>query len=243
MSEILKLKSEQCPEFRHAIMEDDRILSAAICDPFWGTCLSVKDRLNARPDFWPGKNMIGALQMELRNILKGDKTNEPGMIITNNKDIAIDSPQQRDNDEENATVKTKMQGSSQAKLNILRFRKSISDWKAKKDSVKMNERPSRGINRGQGSTMHSESLDSPACNEDKANDIENTVADTPRREQMNILEFMRERKNTGTPPKEDGKQPKLPNLRDSAETEPEGTSDCTTTANNEQCAASNTSVS
>ena len=100
-----------------------------------------------------------------------------------------------------------------------------------------------GINRGQGGRIRSESLDCRARNKHKATDIENLVTDTPRREQMNILEFMRKRKNTGTPPKEDGKQPKLPNLRDSAETEPEGTSDCTTTANNEQCAASNTSVS
>ena len=43
MSELLRLKSEQCPEFRQALLEDDRVLAAAIRDPFWGTCLSVKD--------------------------------------------------------------------------------------------------------------------------------------------------------------------------------------------------------
>ena len=42
--------------------------------------------------------------------------------------------------------------------------------------------------------VRSESLDCRARNKDKANDIENTAAYTPRREQMNILEFMRKRK-------------------------------------------------
>ena len=70
MSELLRLKSDQCPEFRQALLEDDQVLAAAIRDPFWGTCLSVKDTVNSKLDFWPGKNMIGALQIELRNTLK-----------------------------------------------------------------------------------------------------------------------------------------------------------------------------
>ena len=40
---------KQCPEFRQAITEDDRILAAAIRDPFWGTCLSM-DTMSAKPD-------------------------------------------------------------------------------------------------------------------------------------------------------------------------------------------------
>ena len=183
--------------------------------------------------------MIGALQMELRNILEGDETNEPEARITHNTDIAIDTPQHRDNDEENATVQTEIQGSSQFKLGTKVSENPSQTGKTKKDAAKMNERPSRDINRGQGSRIRSESLDCRARNKDKANDIENTAADTPLREQSSCVSG----KNTSTPPKEDGKQPKPPNLRDSAETEPEGTSQCTTKANNEQCAASNTGVS
>ena len=109
MSELFKLKSEQCPEFTQAIMEDYRILAAAIRDPFWGTCLSVKDTMNAKPDIWPGKNMMEALRMELCKILKGDETNEPGARISHNTDIAIDTPQHCDNDKDDATVQTEIQ--------------------------------------------------------------------------------------------------------------------------------------
>ena len=55
MSELLRLKSEQCPEFRQALLEDDRVLAAAIRDPFWGTCLSVKDTVNSKPISGPTK--------------------------------------------------------------------------------------------------------------------------------------------------------------------------------------------
>ena len=131
--------------------------------------------------------MIGALQMELRNILEGDETNEPGARITHNTDIAIDTPQHRDNDEENATVQTEIQGSSQFELGTKVSENQSQIGKTKKDAAKKNERPSRDINRGQGSRIRSESLDCRARNKDKANDIENTAADTPLREQSSCV--------------------------------------------------------
>ena len=161
---------------------------------------------------------------ELRETKQTNKQTNKSRIIQTLS--SIDTPQHRDNDEANATVQTEIQGSSQSKLGTKVSESPSQTGKTKKDAAKMNERPSRGINRGHGSRIRSESLDCRAHNKEKANDIENTAAYTPRREQMNILEFLRKRKNTSTPPKENGKQPKLPNLRDSTETEPEGTGDC-----------------
>ena len=72
--------------------------------------------------------------------------------------------------------------------------------------------------------MRSESLNFRARCKEQSNKSQNAGTDTPWREQMNIIEFMRKRKPTGTPPKEDGKQPKQPNMRDSQDSTHDGSS-------------------
>ena len=229
MSELLRLKSEQCPEFRQALLEDNRVLAAAIRDPFWGTCLSVKDTVNSKPDFWPGKNMIGALQMELRNTLKSESRNEPGTAVIKNKDTDT-SIQQTSDGSETPTKDTKENPQSLTK-----------DEKETGDRDR-NSRPGRGSTRGLGSRVRSESLNFRARSKEQSNKSQNAETVTPRREQMNIREFMRKRKPTGTPPKEDGKQPKQPNMRDNQDSTHDG-SGSTSTPNDGQNAASNSAVS
>ena len=90
--------------------------------------------------------------------------------------------------------------------------------------------------------MRSESLNFRARSKEQSNKSQNTGTVTPRREQMNIREFMRKRKPTGTPPNEDGKQPKQPNMRDSQDSTHDG-SGSTSTPNDGQNAASNSAVS
>ena len=58
---------------------------------------------------------------------------------------------------------------------------------------------------GLGNRVRSESLNYRARSKEQSNKSQNAGTDTPRREQLNIIEFMSKRKPTGTPPKEDGK--------------------------------------
>ena len=88
------------------LIRDCIILFNQLVHTVWGTCLSVKETVNSKPDFWPSKNMIGALQIELRNRLKGESRNEPGTAVIENKDTDT-SIQQTSDGSETPTKDTK----------------------------------------------------------------------------------------------------------------------------------------
>ena len=87
MKELLKLKAEQCPVYKTALMENKKILAAAIRDPFWGTALAHKQTESTNPHYWPGKNMLGALQMELREQLQRIPSTEEPQNSQSDRDI------------------------------------------------------------------------------------------------------------------------------------------------------------
>ena len=129
---------------------------------------------------------------------------------------------------------------------------NTKDTKENPQSLKMDEketgdrdrngRPSWGSTRGLGRRVRSESLNHRARSKEQSNKSQNVGTDTPRREQMNIIEFLCKRKPTGTPLKKDGKQPKQPNMRDRRDSTHDG-SGSTSTTNDGQNAASNSAVS
>lgn len=71
MMDILTAKYQQCPEFQEALKASgDRIILQATRDKFWGTGLSPEISKHTTPEFWPGKNMLGAMLAELREMFR-----------------------------------------------------------------------------------------------------------------------------------------------------------------------------
>ena len=96
MKELLQLKAEQCSEYKTALIENKKILAAAIRDPFWGTALPHKQTESTKPDYWPGKNMLGALQMELREQLQKIPSTEDPQNSQSDRDITAPSEEKSD---------------------------------------------------------------------------------------------------------------------------------------------------
>jgi len=66
MKGILEEKVEQCVEFKNCLEEyKTQILAAATPSRIWGSGLSPFVTENTAPQFWPGRNMLGAYMMEL----------------------------------------------------------------------------------------------------------------------------------------------------------------------------------
>jgi ribA/ribD-fused uncharacterized protein len=70
MREILTAKVEQCDEFRQCLLEnEDKVLVDATSSKLWGSGMSPYITQQCSPDFWPGRNLLGAVLMELANKL------------------------------------------------------------------------------------------------------------------------------------------------------------------------------
>ena len=70
MKELLAAKAEQCEEFCNCLVENHgKILAEATPSKIWGTGLSVFATQHCSPDYWPGKNLLGAMLMDLTDIL------------------------------------------------------------------------------------------------------------------------------------------------------------------------------
>ena len=116
MTEILKVKSSQCKEFHQALLEsEDNILAEAAPDEFWGTGLSVFLTENTQPKYWPGNNMLGIIQMELRQDLKSQQTRVPTPnhpthvedMLSHDHDKSSDSQMNQQEDTRNINTETK----------------------------------------------------------------------------------------------------------------------------------------
>jgi len=70
MEEILECKAQQCDRFRDCLLENaDMVLAQASRDKLWGTGLSAYVTEHTAPDFWPGKNILGAMLRDLTSQL------------------------------------------------------------------------------------------------------------------------------------------------------------------------------
>ena len=65
MLETYCLKFTSCPHACESLLETRITLAEATRDPFWGTGLTVQQTHECLPDFWPGKNMMGEVLMEI----------------------------------------------------------------------------------------------------------------------------------------------------------------------------------
>ena len=66
MNNLLEAKAEQCPEFRQCLIENaTKILAEANPCKFWATGMSTYLTEHTDPDFWPGRNQLGTLLMNL----------------------------------------------------------------------------------------------------------------------------------------------------------------------------------
>ena len=74
--DLIKAKSEQCKQFRDALIESkDKILAEATPSKYWATGLSPYITQNFSPSYWPGQNLLGVLLMDLRrDLLEQDAT-------------------------------------------------------------------------------------------------------------------------------------------------------------------------
>ena len=66
MSKLLKMKTEQCEAFRNTLLEQQgTILAEATPSKIWASGLSPYVTSHTNPEYWPGKNMLGAMLMDL----------------------------------------------------------------------------------------------------------------------------------------------------------------------------------
>ena len=71
MKNVLISKIASSTKFRDNILESgDSILVEALADPWWGCGLPYHIAITTHPDFYPGKNKLGQLLMELRTEMR-----------------------------------------------------------------------------------------------------------------------------------------------------------------------------
>ena len=77
MKYLIHQKFEQCEQFRAWLLESKgKILAEATGSRLWGTGMSPFLSQNTAPDYWPGKNLLGAMLTELTQELTDDLMNE-----------------------------------------------------------------------------------------------------------------------------------------------------------------------
>ena len=77
MKYLIRQKFEQCEEFRALLSENKgKTLAEATGSRLWGTGMSPFLSQNTAPDYWPGKNLLGAILTELANELPDEPMDE-----------------------------------------------------------------------------------------------------------------------------------------------------------------------
>ena len=79
MQQILQAKLQQCEAFRHCLLENrDKVLAEATPSKLWGSGLSPYATEHTAPDYWPGRNLLGAMLRDLVSQLSSARhTEEP----------------------------------------------------------------------------------------------------------------------------------------------------------------------
>ncbi len=65
MLEFNCLKYSCCTHAREKLLDSKLVLVEATGDPYWGSGLNVVQTLECLSDYWPGKNMLGEILMEV----------------------------------------------------------------------------------------------------------------------------------------------------------------------------------
>ncbi len=113
MKYLLTQKLKNCEPFRNCLIENKRnTLAEATYSKLWGTGMSPYMSENTAPNYWPGKNMLGAMLTELANELPDvmDATFEVQETSSNSQSIIdnrIDEVTQSEPEEKNLEEKEK----------------------------------------------------------------------------------------------------------------------------------------
>jgi ribA/ribD-fused uncharacterized protein len=70
MNELIKAKIKCCEEFKNALIESgDKVLAEATSNIYWASGLSPELTACTKPEFFPGKNVLGKILSEARQSL------------------------------------------------------------------------------------------------------------------------------------------------------------------------------
>lgn len=83
MKDLLVAKAHQCQEFRICLVENcGKVFVEATPSKLWGSGLSPYVTEHASPEFWPGRNMLGALLHEVANECSKDLSSVQVAAVT-----------------------------------------------------------------------------------------------------------------------------------------------------------------
>ena len=103
MREILQVKADQCEQCRQCLLENcDTVLAEATPSKIWSSDLSPWATEHTDPSYWPGKNMLGAMLMEISAKLVSEHSGEPMQTGAISEEDS--SNQQEDSDSETETA-------------------------------------------------------------------------------------------------------------------------------------------
>lgn len=75
MHVLLSAKAAQYPRFHNCLLENqNKTIAYATADKLWGTGMSPFVSANTAPQYWPGRNILGAALMELADQLRTTAT-------------------------------------------------------------------------------------------------------------------------------------------------------------------------
>lgn len=77
MLNIAKKKAEEVEEFSKSLIETNAVYVEATFDKYWGSGLSAEQAACTKPSYWPGKNVMGAVLIEVAQQLKSQQTATP----------------------------------------------------------------------------------------------------------------------------------------------------------------------
>ncbi len=82
------LKYAACEHAHQKLLSSHMTVAEATGDPYWGTRLNVAQTLDCLPKYWPGKNIMGEILMELCACIQAeqDVVDEP-----NGSDASVDN--------------------------------------------------------------------------------------------------------------------------------------------------------
>ena len=91
MVHLLQEKASQCKEFQNCLLEHrGKIFADASSNTLWGTGMSAYLSGQTAPNYWPGKNLLGAMLTELSSSLQNDRNNANHEIHENHAENKVD---------------------------------------------------------------------------------------------------------------------------------------------------------
>ncbi len=79
MERLVAAKLKQCDGFKAALMDSKELIAEATPDRVWGSGLTSENTRRTKPEFWPGRNLMGEILMRFKKDLSHtSRQAEPG---------------------------------------------------------------------------------------------------------------------------------------------------------------------